>query len=115
MNRKRAFVILICSVLGPLTFIHIFDSILVNLQGMELVLGFKLALKGSTTINLPPIGVLKAYTHAAPITVNIILQNIDLDLIKAIIDRIHDKNELFLLLREDVLKAVKILAVKTWF
>jgi len=104
---------LICSVLGPLTFIHIFDSILVNLQGMEFVLSLKLALKGSTTINLPPIGVLKAYTHAAPITVNIILQNIDLDLIKAIIDRIHDKNELFLLLREDVLKAVKILAVKT--
>ena len=113
MNWKRAFVILICSVLGPLTFIHIFDSIMVNLQGMELVLSFKLALKGSTTINLPPIGILKAYTHTAPIAVNIMLQNIDLDLIKVIIDRIHDKNELFLLFREDVIRAVQILAVKT--
>lgn len=113
MNWKRAFIIFICSVLGPLTFIHFFDSIIVNLRGMEFVLGFKLALKGSTTINLPPIGILKAYTHTAPITVNIMLQNIDLDLVKAIVDRIHDKSELFLLLKDDVLKAIKILALKT--
>jgi len=113
MNWKRAFAILICAILGPLVFIHTFDSIMVNLQGMELSLGLKLAQKGSTTIHLPPIGVLKAYTHTAPITINIILQNIDLDVIKAIIDSIHDKNELISLIREDVLKAVKLLAVKT--
>jgi len=113
MNLKRAFVILICAILGPLVFIHTFDSIMVNLQGMELSLGLKLAQKGSTTIHLPPIGILKAYTHNAPITINIILQNIDLDVIKAIIDSIHDKNELISLIREDVLKAVKLLAVKT--
>lgn len=63
MSWKRAFTIFICSVIGPLTFIHLFDSIMVNLQGMEFVLGLKLALKGSTTINIPPIGILKAYTH----------------------------------------------------
>ncbi|NLZ53941.1 MAG: hypothetical protein GX892_12510, partial [Thermoanaerobacteraceae bacterium] len=113
MNWKRAFAILICAILAPLIFIQSFDTIMVNLQGMELSLGLKLAQKGSTTIHLPPIGVLKAYTHTAPITVNIILQNIDLDLIEAVIDSIHDKDELISLLREDVLRAVKLLALKT--
>lgn len=106
-------IIFICAILGPLLFIHTFDSVLLNLQGMELSLSLKLAQKGSTTIHLPPIGVLKAYTHTAPITINIVLQNIDLDLIKAIIDRIHDKNELISLVQDGVLKAVKVLAIKT--
>lgn len=113
MSVKRAFIIIICSVLGPLSFIHIFDSITVNFQGLELILSLKLALKGSTTINLPPIGVLKAYTHPIPININILLQNIDIDLIKTVIDRIHDKDELWLLFRKDMLSAVQILLVKT--
>lgn len=113
MSWKRAFVILICAVLAPLVFIHIFDSINVSLQGMELSLGLQLAEKGSTTIHLPPIGVLKAYTHSSPITLKIVLQNVDIDVIKAIIDSIHDKNELISLIKEDALNAIKILAAKT--
>jgi len=113
MKWKRAFLVLICAVFAPLVFIHLFDSVNVTLQGMELSLALQLAKKGSTSIHLPPIGVLKAYTHSSPITINVILQNIDLDVIKAIIDTIQDKNELFILVKDDALKAIKILAVKT--
>ena len=38
----------------------------------------------------------------------IVLQNVDIDVIKAIIDSIHDKNELISLIKEDALNAIKI-------
>ncbi|HHX22844.1 MAG: metallophosphoesterase family protein [Tepidanaerobacteraceae bacterium] len=111
---RRAFIILICSIITPLLFIHFFDSITVNFQGLELVLGLEMALKGSTTINLPPIGILKAFTHQLPININISLQNIDLDLIKVIIDKVNNKNELFLFFKKDAINAIKVLIVKTF-
>ncbi len=113
MNWKKVFTIMICAVIGPIIFIHLFDKIVINLKGMELALSLKLASKGQTTINLPPVGILKANTHATPINVNIMLKDIDLDLIKAIIDKIHDKNELFLLFKKDMQKAARTLIIKT--
>jgi len=115
MNWKRAFVILICAVLAPLMFIHTFDSINVSFQGMGLSLSLKLAQKGSTAIHLPPVGVLKAYTHSSPININITLQNLELDVIKSIIDAIQDKDELISLIKEDAIKSIKLLAIKTLF
>jgi len=115
MNWKRAFVFLICAILSPLIFVHVFDNINFSLQGMELSIALKLAQKGSTSIHLPPIGVLKAYTHTSPIAINITLQNIDLDVIKSIIDNIQDKNELILLMKDDAIKAIKFIILKTLF
>jgi len=113
MNWKRAFVIFICAILSTLVFIHTFAGVMLNLEGVELSLSLELAQKGSTTIHLPPIGVLKAYTHSAPISLNITLHNIDLDLLKIVIESINDKYQLISIVKEDVQKAIKLLVIKT--
>ena len=95
MNFKRAFIILVCSILCPILFVHLFDTVTVNYKGLEFALGFKMALKGSTTVNIPPLGLLKAYTHPTPVEVNIVLKNIDLDLLKALIDQAPDKESCY--------------------
>lgn len=99
----------ICSLL----FIHFFDNLIISINGVELALNFKLSWKGSTSIVLPPLGVLKSATHKAPIQIEIILQNINLDFIKSILDSALDKQGLILLFKKQFYKTLNALVAKT--
>jgi putative phosphoesterase len=112
MNLKKAIKIM-CAVMGSLFFIHFFDSLIVNVSGMEFIINLKLSWKGYTSIVLPPLGVLKATTHKAPVQINIVLQNINLDFIKSILDVAPNKRELILMFKNQINHTLYILAAKT--
>jgi len=112
MKLKRAIKI-ICAVTVSLFFIHFFDSIPVNVKGVEFIINLKLSWRGLTSLALPPLGVLKTATHKAPVQINIILQNINLDFIKSILDSALDRKDLILLFQKQLHNTLYILAVKT--
>lgn len=112
MNLKKALKIT-CAAIGSLFFIHLFDSLTVNVSGMEFIINLKLSLKGFTSIVLPPLGVLRAATHNAPVQISVVLQSINLDFIKSILDVAQDKVELILMFKNQLKHVLFFLTAKT--
>lgn len=115
MNFKKAFKLLISSCLGALILIFIFNNAKININGVELAISLKPAFRGFTAIILPPLGNVKAYTHVLPVRLNIELKNIDIDLLKTLIYKSPDKSELWALFKDEIMKSLYLLGLKTAF
>ena len=83
MKLKQTTKIFIVTALSALIMIHLFANEKVNLYGLEFFVNVKVSDKGITSINLPPLGVLKVRTHNLPMCINISLQHINLEFFKA--------------------------------
>lgn len=115
MDRKKCVGIIIFTCICTLILIHYFGSIKVEISGAEFSLGIQISPRGATSISLPPLGVLKAYTHQIPVQLNVVLENIHLDMLKSIIDKFESKDELLLFLKKDITNALYTLSFKIIF
>ncbi|NLC63702.1 MAG: hypothetical protein GX759_06540 [Thermoanaerobacterales bacterium] len=113
MGFKKVSQLFVTSCLGALILILVFNNTRVNVSGVELIIGLKPALKGFTSIILPPLGNVKAYTHGLPIKLSIELKTIDINLLKSIIDKAPDKNELWTLFWGEIINSMYLLGLKT--
>lgn len=110
---KTVLKIFITSIVGSTAFIQLFDSVAVNFNGIEFMLAIKMALKGFTAVFLPPLGILKAYTHCFPVQVNVTLQHINLDFAKSLIEQAQNKDQLLTLFKTHMSTAAYRICVKT--
>lgn len=115
MNYKNLLKVFLCSIIGTLIFIQLFSNITVDLNGLQLFIDVSIAQKGTTSVILPPLGTLKAYTHFLPFNISIKVQNINFDFIKYILDKAHSKPELILFVKDKFVSSIYILTIKTIF
>lgn len=111
MKLKQTTKIFIVAALSALIMIHLFANEKVNLYGLEFFVNVKVSDKGITSINLPPLGVLKVRTHNSPMCINISLQHINLEFFKAF-ENSSGKAELIEIFKPAALKAIYRLVYK---
>lgn len=78
----KYFLIPLSAVIGALIFLNLFARVDFSFQGLQATLSVRTSTSGYTVLRVPPVGEVRAQTHKAPLSVNISLENIDLDRLK---------------------------------
>ena len=86
MISKEKLLILILIVISTFTFVTLFGDMSFNVKGFELKLSLEVSDSGLTEIHIPPVGIVSARTHQTPIKLGITLTNIDMDLLRHLIE-----------------------------
>ncbi|PKM48005.1 MAG: hypothetical protein CVV03_00065 [Firmicutes bacterium HGW-Firmicutes-8] len=79
------FLIPVFAIIGAFLFLNLFARVDFHLQALQASLSVRTSYSGYTAIRVPPLGEVKAKTHKAPLSVNISLENIDLDQLKKLL------------------------------
>jgi len=115
MKLRRSILIIASSIIGALLLIQLVGSVVVDLGGIEISSNISLAGRGSTVLSIPPLGMLRAATHKVPVVLKFTLQNVNMDFLKSIIDNSTNKEDLLILLKNDIYRSLWHLSIKTVF
>lgn len=86
MKKSKPIGIFISAIFGAVLFIYLFGSAVYDINGLAVQVALKPAVKGSTIIEIPPLGSISAATHNLPVSLQISLNNIGVDLASSFID-----------------------------
>ncbi|MBS3968953.1 MAG: metallophosphoesterase [Clostridia bacterium] len=102
MVSKETWLLLILIVVSTFTFVTLFGDMSFNIKGLELRLSLEIFDNGLTEINIPPVGIISAKTHQTPIKLGITLTNIDIDLMRQLIEEPIDQAELVEMIIQEI-------------
>lgn len=94
------------AVAGALLFVSIFGKMSFRIDAFEAQLAIQVIDHGFTQVTIPPVGLIRAKTHAAPLKLNITLNNIDLDLLKKMFKDIPGQEALVNKVKGEFFKAL---------
>lgn len=115
MVSKETWLLLLLIVVTTFTFVSLFGDMNINIKGLELRLSLEIFDNGLTEIYVPPVGIISAKTHQTPIKLGITLTNIDIDLMRQIIEEPIDQAELMEMVIREFRWSVSIFIARMLF
>jgi predicted phosphodiesterase len=103
MISKESWLIFILIIITTFTFVLLLGDMNFNIKGFEFRLSMEVFDSGLTEINIPPIGIISAKTHQTPLKITVTLINIDIDLLKELIEKPLEQGKLV----ETIIKEVQ--------
>lgn len=100
-------IVYLAALILSITSIFLAGSKNFEIKGLSVTAAIKPAVKGQTSINVPPFGKVQADTHKTPVNVNITLDRISIDDIKDIVDKNATKQSLLNDFEPEINKAVR--------
>jgi len=88
LNRKKIITVvttILLAVMGMILFISLFGQTTFSIEAFQFRMALQFTEKGTTQVEIPPLGLVKAHTHLTPVKITIRLENIDLQLLKEFI------------------------------
>ncbi|MTI79300.1 MAG: hypothetical protein FH758_00250 [Firmicutes bacterium] len=95
ISSKRVINIVVLSILMSLASLHFLGDSNLSIEGLEFHVNTTLAFNGSTQIEIPPLGLIRAQTHDTPLKITIRLNNINLEQIQDILANEPNQNKIF--------------------
>ncbi|MDW7651865.1 MAG: metallophosphoesterase family protein [Bacillota bacterium] len=90
-ERKKMFALVILAVIGMLVFVSLLGSYTTTLDAFEMRMELMIFDSGFTELALPPLGKVRARTHAPPLMLRVTLTNINLDQLQVLLDKVEDE------------------------
>ena len=85
---------LLMAVLGALVFLTLFSQMTIKVQGLEFDVRAQINNRGTTQVEIPPLGLIRADTHKTPVKIVVRLENIDFNEIQKMLQEAPDHNQL---------------------
>lgn len=85
---------LVMAIIGALAFLSLFSQMNVNLQGLEFEVRAQISNRGTTQVEIPPLGLIRADTHKTPVKIVVRLENIDFNGIQKMLQEAPDQDQL---------------------
>ena len=86
LKKSKPLGIIISAIFGAVLFIYLFGSAVYDINGLAVQVALKPAVKGGTIIEIPPLGSISAATHNLPVSLQISLDNIGVDMASSLFD-----------------------------
>lgn len=99
---KKYLPVILTAVLLSLFSLHFFGNYKMNFEGLELQIETNLSVRGTTQIEVPPLGLVRANTHDTPVKLTIRLANINLEQIQNLLQNNINQRELSRRLEENM-------------
>jgi len=112
MISKEKWLALILIVISTFTFVTLFGDMDFNIKGLELRLSLEISDRGLTEINIPPVGIVSANTHPIPMKLGVTLTNIDIDLLRQLIEDPIEQAELLEVVIQDARWSIGVFAAR---
>ncbi len=84
---------LLLALAGALLFVSLFGHMNFNIEALQFRVDVSINEWGYTAIEFPPLGTVRAKTHATPVLISASLVNIDLELVKRLLAEPPERNE----------------------
>lgn len=104
---NRQILIIITAIFLSLLVIHIFGSHSFSFEGLEFKVHTTLAYRGATQLEVPPLGLVRAYTHNTPLRITVHLTSLNLEKIQGLVQNKVDQREISLRLEDDLKKEAR--------
>ncbi|GAB6181706.1 metallophosphoesterase [Desulfotomaculum defluvii] len=104
---KRYSFIIITAILLSLFTLHVFGNHTFCFEGLEFNVRTTLAYQGSTQIEVPPLGLVRAYTHNTPLKITVRLTSLNLDKIQSLMQNKVDQKEISERLEQNLRKEAR--------
>lgn len=82
---RRRFLPILFAIIGSLLVLNLIGNVNLTLEPVELGIKVSFGFPGSTSLVLPPIGSISAFTHPQPIKASVALNNVDLSSLQQIV------------------------------
>ncbi|MBO8137202.1 MAG: metallophosphoesterase family protein [Desulfotomaculum sp.] len=99
---KKSITVIILAIFMSLTFLHLFGGADISIEGLEFHVNTSLALQGTTQIEIPPLGLIRAHTHNTPIKITVRLYNINLERVQNVLENKPNQEEIFRKVEENL-------------
>lgn len=100
---------------GSLLFMSLFGSFKLNIDALQFRVAVQAYGGGYTEVAIPPLGTVRAKTHATPVLINIRLDNIDPEALKNLLGELPERNELIQRGKTALKKAAVLFVLKLFF
>ncbi|MEG6520413.1 metallophosphoesterase family protein [Desulfotomaculum sp. 1211_IL3151] len=104
---NRHVLIIAIAIFLSLLAVHIFGSHSFDFEGLEFNVRTTLAYQGTTQLEVPPLGLVRAYTHSTPLKMTVHLTGLDLEKIQSLVQNNVDQREISLRLENDLKKEAR--------
>lgn len=96
MNKEyqRFITIVLLAAFASLSLLHFMGKYNLSLEGLDFRVDTSLSFRGHTEIDIPPLGLVRAYTHRTPVKITVQLNNLDLEQIQQFLENNPDRNKL---------------------
>lgn len=94
LKKAKPIAIITSALMGAILFVSLFGAAVYDVDGLSLSLSLKPAMHGKTIVEIPPLGNISADTHNLPVTLQITLDNIGVDLASNLLDSYSENNAL---------------------
>ena len=93
--------------IGAIIFINLFANVDINLQALQARMSVKTSLHGLTVLEVNPLGKVKAKTHKTPLSINISLENLDMEHLTALLAEGAEQEEVVQEAKIELIRAVR--------
>lgn len=92
--KLKVFILPLLSAAGALLLISLFGHLSFHIEALQFRVGVQLSETGYTRVEIPPLGTVKAHTHATPVLISLRLENIDLATLQRFLEQPPARDEL---------------------